>query len=852
MNGVNFPAQFSWVNHQESANERVSPPVGVSLENDQIDDNSNLEEEFICKITCEPMKNPVIPNCGCGCSFEESALKDWLSRNNTCPNCREPCSIDRLIPNRTVKNAIQIWNKIKEKKEAEKKKLEEEKALLLQVKKDDDEDVIMLDMQQKGDEDKRVPKAKKTIDHSRTDSQFTAHSSSSTLQNNAPKNQLDIPQSNGLWNEVQIDDFIAQQTISPSQNFDIPGQQIISTTSSLTTTHHLRDFLNGKPATAKSQFTESNSLASSQQHSSTPFISSDSQPIHRASSQGKKRKIEDLSKKNVKPDDRENSDEVEKIDIIDQDKIEALAKELEQEVEHLKTESLPKLKRKEDNTITIQIELDEKDDALIDEDKTELEPIDVEMNELSGDDLIKILKDIEEISKMGDEGLTLAIEMISAKKEEYPNIPELGVAANILKKRKNSIDQHQQNCLLLQNHLRNLNGPMPNLNSPMRHPGHPNISLPRKKTEAPISPIGLPKPTSSWLSKEKMISNGLAPEKRSSIHIPNQNRQLPVVSNQAPKISPLPSAPLVPSQHRSIVQAIDTIFKRCNEGKETKESAIKTYNHFILLYPDYKEEIEAKITQLKQISNHQPTGISANSPSTPNEVKKYIDLTSLFPSSPVVIPRPPTIPLLQLRTTNSIPSFPQPPLTPSLSSGFQNVSPFIPGNNNNLKRNAEGFPKNIPHLMPLMPGNKNTPNFDRPEKRQKEALELAVDRMKEVAMYANEKKFKDFENSLSQLVLNARDDEGNSLLHLIVLQRGGVKCINPILIKGGDINATNREGNTPLHLAVKIKSLQTVKNLVLRGADLNKRNNDGKNPKEISNTKQINEYFEGIEKKLGT
>ena len=47
---------------------------------------------------------------------------------------------------------------------------------------------------------------------------------------------------------------------------------------------------------------------------------------------------------------------------------------------------------------------------------------------------------------------------------------------------------------------------------------------------------------------------------------------------------------------------------------------------------------------------------------------------------------------------------------------------------------------------------------------------------------------------------------------------------------GANINASNDEGMTPLHLAVQIVNIRTTKDLLLRGANRNAETTDGRKP----------------------
>ena len=103
------------------------------------------------------------------------------------------------------------------------------------------------------------------------------------------------------------------------------------------------------------------------------------------------------------------------------------------------------------------------------------------------------------------------------------------------------------------------------------------------------------------------------------------------------------------------------------------------------------------------------------------------------------------------------------------------------------------------------------------------------------------------------LRLNPRTNDGNTLLHLSAWHETPIKednvrgvcklpCVETmklILHAGGDVNAVNTEGNTPLHLAVKYKPAEPEDVEILRdmllllldiGADPKLENKNGQTP----------------------
>ena len=75
---------------------------------DEMETNDE-NEHYICPIGLTIMKDPVItPN---GISFERVNIVNWLEKNNYCPITKKPLSVKDLIPNRSLKSAIDNYIK---------------------------------------------------------------------------------------------------------------------------------------------------------------------------------------------------------------------------------------------------------------------------------------------------------------------------------------------------------------------------------------------------------------------------------------------------------------------------------------------------------------------------------------------------------------------------------------------------------------------------------------------------------------------------------------------------------------------------------------------------------------------
>jgi len=87
------------------------------------------------------------------------------------------------------------------------------------------------------------------------------------------------------------------------------------------------------------------------------------------------------------------------------------------------------------------------------------------------------------------------------------------------------------------------------------------------------------------------------------------------------------------------------------------------------------------------------------------------------------------------------------------------------------------------------------------------------------------KKIRNYENVTKLLIsngadVNAKDKEGNSPLYYIAMN-GNCKIAELLISNGADVNAKNTKGITPLHRAVKEGHTQIVEILLLEGADAN-------------------------------
>jgi U-box domain len=69
---------------------------------------ADVPPEFICPITLDVMKNPILTRSGM--SYERAAIIHWLQNgSNTCPLTRKSLSMTDLISNKALKDRIDFW-----------------------------------------------------------------------------------------------------------------------------------------------------------------------------------------------------------------------------------------------------------------------------------------------------------------------------------------------------------------------------------------------------------------------------------------------------------------------------------------------------------------------------------------------------------------------------------------------------------------------------------------------------------------------------------------------------------------------------------------------------------------------
>ena len=67
----------------------------------------DTQQYLICPITLELFSDPV--RAEDGHTYERKAITEWINRHGTSPITRKSLSIDRLTPNRAIKDTLEAY-----------------------------------------------------------------------------------------------------------------------------------------------------------------------------------------------------------------------------------------------------------------------------------------------------------------------------------------------------------------------------------------------------------------------------------------------------------------------------------------------------------------------------------------------------------------------------------------------------------------------------------------------------------------------------------------------------------------------------------------------------------------------
>jgi hypothetical protein len=92
-------------------NDALSDATSISSDcTDQDEFNIDIPESFICPLTLEIYRDPLMSRCGK--NFERKAIVEWLDRGNySCPLTRQPLSLSLLVPNAKLRIEVEEWKR---------------------------------------------------------------------------------------------------------------------------------------------------------------------------------------------------------------------------------------------------------------------------------------------------------------------------------------------------------------------------------------------------------------------------------------------------------------------------------------------------------------------------------------------------------------------------------------------------------------------------------------------------------------------------------------------------------------------------------------------------------------------
>ena len=80
--------------------------------------------------------------------------------------------------------------------------------------------------------------------------------------------------------------------------------------------------------------------------------------------------------------------------------------------------------------------------------------------------------------------------------------------------------------------------------------------------------------------------------------------------------------------------------------------------------------------------------------------------------------------------------------------------------------------------------------------------------------------------------MNAKDDEGNTLLHIATHMKSDVAEL--LIAKGADVNGKNDYGETPMHYAADCGHREIIELLIAKGANVNAHRTGGSTPLDMA------------------
>lgn len=98
--------------------------------------------------------------------------------------------------------------------------------------------------------------------------------------------------------------------------------------------------------------------------------------------------------------------------------------------------------------------------------------------------------------------------------------------------------------------------------------------------------------------------------------------------------------------------------------------------------------------------------------------------------------------------------------------------------------------------------------------------------------------------------VNATDNDGLSLLHLCCFA-GAADCVRLLVGRGAEVDAADEAGWTPLHVAAYEGLVDVVQTLAKAGATLEARDEEGNRPEDVATSEHIRKTFHTLKKSDG-
>ena len=89
---------------------------------------------------------------------------------------------------------------------------------------------------------------------------------------------------------------------------------------------------------------------------------------------------------------------------------------------------------------------------------------------------------------------------------------------------------------------------------------------------------------------------------------------------------------------------------------------------------------------------------------------------------------------------------------------------------------------------------------------------------------------------ITDATVQQKDSAGNTMLHAAIRNSSDTAIIAKIIDKNANVNARNRDGDTPLHIAVRTNQKETGEYIIAEGADIFSSNSSGESPLYLSLT----------------